>query len=88
MNVIGIKPSRRDRKLKAEGFIRRHKDAVLRTLIETEGNWSDKMAAVEEHLYRILRGLAPQNKHFASRITIAVAQALREAESKVMKRKS
>ena len=82
------KLTRADRKAHAQEFIRRHRDAVLKTFAETKGDWHARMEATKAHMYRILRGLSPQNRHLARRIEIAVVRVLKEAETKVMARRT
>lgn len=74
--------SRADRRRHTQEFIRRCRDAVLRTYAETEGDWEAKHAAGMDHMRRILRGFAPNQRHMAQRVEIAVVRILKAALKK------
>ncbi|MBA7602092.1 hypothetical protein ES703_09178 [subsurface metagenome] len=85
--VLKLNKSRADRRRHAQEFIRRNRDAVLRTYIETEGDWEAKHEAGMEHMRRIFRGLEPNQRHMARRIEFAVVKVLKEAKEKAERSK-
>lgn len=85
--ALKLNKSRADRRRHAQDFIRRNRDAVLRTYVETEGDWEAKHEAGMAHMERIFRGLEPNQKHMARRIEFAVVKVLKEAEKKAVRSK-
>ena len=86
--ALKLNKSRVDRRRHAQEFIRRNRDAVLKTYVETEGDWEVKHEAGMAHMRRIFRGLKPNQRHMARRIELAVVKVLKEAKEKVERSKN